>query len=88
MPLPTLTPPADPVVIYATAGTTPGSWTFTRSNGTVILSNAPQTPEGFTTLPTALRAAGVAPTALVTILSPSGNMYASAQLRDWTGFDF
>jgi hypothetical protein len=79
MPIPTLTPPATPVVIYSTE-TAAGLWTCTRSNGTVLATNT-ATPVKDCSV--ALRAASVDLSTLVTLLGPSGNpTYGPAQLSD------
>jgi hypothetical protein len=76
--LPTLTPPANPVVVYSTADAS-GNWTCAESTGTVLAS-ATTTPVH--DVAQALVAASVDLSTLVTLLAPCGVHHFSGQLND------
>jgi hypothetical protein len=78
MPIPTLQPPANPVVVYgALAGT--GRWTCTQDNGTV-LATATTTPVKDVSI--ALRAASVDLSTLINLFDPWMVALYSGQLSD------
>jgi hypothetical protein len=79
MPIPTLTPPANPVVIYSAPGTLPSTSTCTRADG-VILATDTATP--VKDCATALRTASVDLSTYVTLLSISDNPLWRGQLND------
>ena len=78
MPVATLQPPANPVVIYSTENS-PGQWTCTTAAGTVLATNT-STP--INACATALNSASVDPSTLVTLLGPSANPAYRGQLHD------
>jgi hypothetical protein len=78
MPIATLQPPANPVVIQSTENSS-AQWTCTQTNGTVLATN---TTTPVNACATALNTASVTPSTLVTLLSPSGNPTYHGQLND------
>ena len=79
MPVATLQPPANPVVIYSTENSD-GTWTCTKSSGGTALATSTSTP--VSTCAAALNTAGVDHSTLVTLLSPSSNPRWNGQLAD------
>jgi hypothetical protein len=79
MPIPTLTLPATPVVIYSTQNVTTGTWACTTSAGTVLAATSSNPVKDCSV---ALRAASVGLSTLITLLGPSGNPTWTGQLND------
>jgi hypothetical protein len=81
--LPPTQPPATPWVVYATPNaSTPANWDLVRSQGTSIGTNIAQSAV-LSTVKAFMVTASADLSTLLTILSPSGNVFVSGQLNSF-----